>query len=116
MMVTTVIDIYLGPPLAKEINTSIDSRVFQVVFWVLASIVFAVYTKATQNTSVAFQWINGYILEVMLSFDTLFVFTVIFRAYKTPDVLKNAPMLWGMAGAVGLRMFMFQAFGAIGLS
>jgi tellurite resistance protein TerC len=61
--------------------------------------------KGTNN---AFNWMTGYLLEWMLSFDNLFVFHLIFQSYATPDFLKHKPLFWGICGAVFFRLiFLF---------
>jgi len=53
-------------------------------------------------------WMNGYLLEWMLSFDNLFVFHLIFSVYATPNHLKHRPLFYGIVGAVVFRlMFIF---------
>merc|ERR1719235_2834293 len=69
---------------------------------------FCGYIYWSRGHDSAFNWMSGYLLEWMLSFDNLFVFHLIFQVYATPDNLKHKPLYWGICGAVFFRLlFLF---------
>jgi len=50
----------------------------------------------------------GYLLELALSIDNLFVFIVIFSAFKIPEKYRHRVLFWGIIGAVVFRaLFIF---------
>jgi len=78
------------------------------LFWVFTAFVFCGYIWWSRTSSSAANWMSGYMLEWMLSFDNLFVFHLIFQTYGTPDDLKHKPLFWGICGAVFFRLiFLF---------
>lgn len=74
------------------------------LFWIVCAMFFALYIIYTKGNNAGFDWISGYLLEWMLSFDNLFVFHLIFQVYGTPDHLKHKPLFWGICGAVFFRL------------
>jgi len=78
------------------------------IFWIIMACFFCGWVAYVKGTSNAFNWMTGYLLEWMLSFDNLFVFHLIFQSYATPDFLKHKPLFWGICGAVFFRLiFLF---------
>merc|ERR1719240_286886 len=65
---------------------------------------FCGYVHHRYGPNAAFDWMSGYMLEWMLSFDNLFVFHLIFSVYGTPDTLKHRPLYLGIIGAVFFRL------------
>jgi tellurite resistance protein TerC len=78
------------------------------LFWIFMACVFCGWVWYVKGLNNAFNWMTGYLLEWMLSFDNLFVFHLIFQSYATPDFLKHKPLFWGICGAVFFRLiFLF---------
>lgn len=78
------------------------------IFWICMAFVFCAWIAYVKGMNNAFNWMTGYLLEWMLSFDNLFVFHLIFQSYATPDFLKHKPLFWGICGAVFFRLiFLF---------
>lgn len=78
------------------------------LFWICMACCFCGYIYWSRGSGSAFNWMTGYLLEWMLSFDNLFVFHLIFQSYCTPDFLKHKPLFWGICGAVFFRLiFLF---------
>lgn len=78
------------------------------LFWICMACCFGGYIYWSRGSSSAFNWMTGYLLEWMLSFDNLFVFHLIFQSYACPDELKHKPLFWGICGAVFFRLaFLF---------
>ena len=49
----------------------------------------------------AFEFITGYLIELSLSVDNLFVFLLIFSYFKVPRRLHHKALFWGIVGRVG---------------
>lgn len=49
------------------------------------------------------EFITGYILELALSVDNMFVFIVIFGTFAVPKAYEHRVLLWGILGAIILR-------------
>jgi tellurite resistance protein TerC len=47
--------------------------------------------------------VTGYVIELSLSMDNLFIFLVIFRYFKVPDEYQHKVLFWGILGALLMR-------------
>jgi tellurite resistance protein TerC len=64
---------------------------------------FAVVLYLWQGHQVALEFVTGYVLEVSLSVDNLFLFLVIFKYFAVPDQQQHRVLFWGVIGALILR-------------
>ncbi len=46
---------------------------------------------------------TGYLMELALSVDNLFVFLMVFSFFKVPDIYQHRVLFWGILGAVVMR-------------
>ena len=51
----------------------------------------------------ALQWFTGYLVEICLSVDNVFVFIVIFSYFKVPAQHQHRVLFWGILGAAIMR-------------
>ncbi len=72
-------------------------------FYVVLAAVFAVVVYFWQGHQVALEFITGYVLELSLSIDNLFVFLVIFNYFAVPEEYQHRVLFWGVLGALILR-------------
>ncbi len=54
-------------------------------------------------------FLTGYLIELSLSVDNLFVFLLIFSFFKVPKKYQHRVLFWGIIGALVLRMIMIFA-------
>lgn len=54
-------------------------------------------------------FLTGYLIELSLSVDNLFVFLLIFTFFKVPKQFQHRVLFWGIMGALLLRMVMIFA-------
>ena len=71
--------------------------------WIALAAVFAVLMFFWQGRPQALQFVTGYVIELSLSVDNLFVFLVIFRYFKVPDEHQHKVLFWGILGALLMR-------------
>ncbi len=55
------------------------------------------------NGQLSLQFITGYIIELSLSVDNLFVFLLLFRFFHVPGELQRKVLTWGIVGALAMR-------------
>ena len=56
-----------------------------------------------QGHQVALEFVTGYVLELSLSVDNLFVFLVIFNYFAVPEEQQHRVLFWGVIGALVMR-------------
>lgn len=85
-------------------SLTVRRAIAYTLFWIAMAGVFCGWVAVWYNTSSAYMWWSGYMLEWMLSFDNLFVFHLVFTSYACPDNLKHRPLFFGIIGAVVMRL------------
>jgi tellurite resistance protein TerC len=71
--------------------------------WVALAVAFAVGLYFWRGRVPALNFATGYILELSLSVDNLFVFLLIFRYFKVPAAHQHKVLFWGILGALVMR-------------
>jgi len=82
--------------------------------WIGLAGAFAVLMYAWQGRAAALEFSTGYVIELSLSADNLFIFLLIFRYFKLPDQEQYRVLFWGIIGAIVMRAgFIFAGVGLI---
>jgi tellurite resistance protein TerC len=82
--------------------------------WIALAAAFAVIELFWHGRAQALQFVTGYVIELSLSVDNLFVFLVILRYVKVPDQHQHKVLFWGILGALLMRgVFIVAGVGLI---
>ena len=76
-----------------------------VIYWLFANEMVNNPTSLTPNNAVL-KYITGYLIELSLSVDNVFVIAVIFSAFKIPPIYQHRVLFWGILGAIVFRAIM----------
>ena len=71
--------------------------------WIAVAAVFAGSVFFWQGRQVALEFVTGYVLELSLSVDNLFLFLLIFRYFSVPEQQQHRVLFWGVLGALVMR-------------
>jgi tellurite resistance protein TerC len=71
--------------------------------WVGLAASFAVLVFFWHGRTESLEFATGYLIELSLSIDNLFVFLVIFRYFRVPGELQHRVLFWGILGALITR-------------
>lgn len=82
-----------------------EATVWSVV-WILLAMAFAGIVFRTTDRQTGLEFITGYVIELSLSVDNLFVFLLIFSYFKVPAKYQHRVLFWGVLGALVMRMTM----------
>jgi tellurite resistance protein TerC len=77
--------------------------------WIGLAAAFASVVFFWQGRQVALEFVTGYVLELSLSVDNLFLFLVIFRYFSVPEQHQRNVLFWGVLGALLMRGFFILA-------
>jgi tellurite resistance protein TerC len=77
--------------------------------WIALAAAFAILMFFWQGRQVALEFVTGYVLELSLSVDNLFLFLVIFRYFAVPEQHQRRVLFWGILGALLMRGFFILA-------
>ncbi len=78
--------------------------------WILIALVTDLFLYVWAGHDVALDFLGGYLIELSLSVDNLFVFLSIFTTFGVPEQLRHRVLHYGILGAAVLR-FVFICFG-----
>src|SRR6185437_6607522 len=76
--------------------------------WFALAMAFAFGIKhlATPNDSSHLQFVTGYLIELSLSMDNVFVIALIFGYFRVPSEYQHRVLFWGILGALVMRGLM----------
>jgi tellurite resistance protein TerC len=75
------------------------------VVWIALAAAFAVLVYFWHGRPASLEFITGYVIELSLSVDNLFVFLLIFRFFKVSPEHQHKVLFWGIVGALVMRAF-----------
>jgi tellurite resistance protein TerC len=82
--------------------------------WIALAGGFAALLYFWQGRTAALEFSTGYVIELSLSADNLFIFLLLFRYFKLPEAEQYRVLFWGIIGAIGMRAgFIFAGVGLI---
>ncbi len=82
-----------------------------VIYWLYGTNYIANPNSLSQ-TGAALKFITGYLIELSLSVDNIFVIAIIFASFKIPQKYQHRVLFWGILGAIIFRGLMIS-FGVV---
>lgn len=79
------------------------------IVWVSIALAFNTFIYFQFGLQHAKLFLTGYLIELSLSVDNLFVFLLIFTFFKVPKKFQHRVLFWGIMGALVMRMIMIFA-------
>ena len=101
VLVVLVIDLGLTGRKARSLTQREATR--WVLLWAALSLGLCAVLWRTRGSEAGLQFLGSYLIEYALSVDNLFVFLVIFEAFRVQPEHRRRLLLWGVLGAVLLR-------------
>lgn len=111
LIIALILDLGLMSKKGKEVT--IKQATIQTIFWVGLSLAFWAFVWYENGTNAATKYISAYLMEWSLSIDNIFVFILIFSAFKVLEKDMGRALLIGILLAIVFRI-LFIAVG-IGL-
>ncbi len=74
--------------------------------WVSLALIFSIGIFRYLGTEKGLEFLAGYIIELSLSVDNLFVFLLVFSYFKVPARFQHRVLFWGVMGALIMRITM----------
>jgi tellurite resistance protein TerC len=79
------------------------------VAWVALALLFGIGVYAWMGREAGLEYFAGYLIEKALSVDNIFVFVLIFSAFRVPPQYQHRVLFWGILGALVMRGAMIAA-------
>jgi tellurite resistance protein TerC len=74
--------------------------------WFALAMLFALGLKPLRGSKEALEFVTGYLIELSLSMDNVFVIALIFAYFQVPDRYQHRVLFWGIVGALIMRGLM----------
>ena len=71
--------------------------------WIGLALTFALVVFFWRGHTSGIEFVTGYVVELSLSTDNLFLFLVIFRYFKVPEEYQHRVLVWGILGSLIMR-------------
>jgi len=82
-----------------------EATIWSIV-WVTLALIFAAGVFWKLGSLTGKEFLAGYLIELSLSVDNLFVFLLIFAYFKVPSKYQHRVLFWGVLGALFMRIAM----------
>ncbi len=83
------------------------------IVWVSLAALFNIGVYISEGWSKGLEWTTGYVIELSLSVDNIFVFILIFSTFAVPDKYRHRVLFWGILGAVIMRALLIGFAGVL---
>lgn len=104
----------LGVFRGRQNAVSLREATVRSAIWIALALAFAGFLYHWQGQKPALEFVTGYVIELSLSVDNLFVFLLIFRYFSVPEEHQQRVLVWGILGALALRaVFIFAGVGLL---
>jgi tellurite resistance protein TerC len=100
----TALILDLGFLSKKNTSITIKQALQQTFIWVMLALGFFVFMWVEEGQKLAFEYLSGYLMEWSLSIDNIFVFILIFDAFKVKEQYLSRVLLIGILLAIVFRV------------
>jgi len=76
---------------------------FWTALWIALALLFALGLRSARGEREALEFLTGYLLELSLSMDNVFVIALIFSYFRVPSQYQHRVLFWGVMGAIIMR-------------
>jgi len=101
VIVMLLVDLFVFHRDAHEVKMK-EALTWSVV-WVGMALTFNLGIYYWMGKQTALEFLTGYLIEKSLSVDNIFVFIMIFAAFKVPAKYQHRVLFWGILGALVMR-------------
>ncbi|HOZ85695.1 MAG TPA: TerC/Alx family metal homeostasis membrane protein [Niabella sp.] len=104
--IVVVIALIFDMGLFSKKNTAITLKtaLWQSVFWVMLGLGYFVFLIFEENKTIALEYLSAYFMEKSLSIDNIFVFVLIFNAFRVKEIYYGRSILFGVLMAIVFRV------------
>jgi tellurite resistance protein TerC len=111
VLIALVLD--LGVFHRKAHKIGIREALLASALWIGLALGFGSFIWHSFGAQRGLEYLTGYVIEKALSVDNLFVFLVIFRAFRVDEAVQHRVLAWGILGALVMRGIMIVAGAAM---
>lgn len=71
--------------------------------WFCLALIFAIVLKPLRGQKESLEFLTGYLIELSLSMDNIFVIALVFSYFQVPAEYQHRVLFWGILGALVMR-------------
>lgn len=109
VMVLVLLALDLGVFNRKAHVVGIKEALSWSIVWLTLAVAFGGWIGAEMGRQSMLEFYAGYLVELSLSVDNLFVFILVFGYFKVPPAQQHRVLFWGILGALVMRGLMIGA-------
>lgn len=79
------------------------------IVWIGLAMLFSAIVYFWKGSEKAIEFITGYVIELSLSVDNLFIFILVFSYFHVPQQYQHKVLFWGILGALVMRVIFIFA-------
>lgn len=87
----------------KSHEVKIKEALIWSAVWISLALAFNIFVYTSRGSRPALEFLTGYLIELALSVDNLFVFLLIFSYFRVPKLFQHKVLFWGILGALFMR-------------
>ncbi|MGC1836403.1 MAG: hypothetical protein WA714_25310, partial [Candidatus Acidiferrales bacterium] len=108
VVIVAALTLDLGVFHRESQKVTLRTALIESAAWIGLSLLFAVYVHFARGPQAGVAFLTGYLVEKSLSVDNIFVFVLIFRAFRVPEQSQHKVLFYGVIGALAMRaLFVF---------
>jgi len=106
VVVLGMIAIDLGIFSRKSHTIAFKEALTWTAVWALLASAFGAWIWSSQGAAKGLEFYSGYLIELSLSADNVFIFALIFRNFAVPAQYQHKVLIWGVLSALVMRFIM----------
>ncbi len=105
-LILVLLALDLGVFHKKAHNVRVKEALLWTVGWFSLAMAFGGFILWSRNRQEALEYVAGYVIELSLSLDNVFVIALIFSYFHVPKKYQHRVLFWGIVGALVMRGIM----------
>lgn len=90
-------------------NATLRQNSIWAAVCIITALLFGLWVQVLGGTQKTLEYYTGYLVELALSVDNLFVFVLIFSFFSVPKAAQHRVLTWGIIGAIIMRAIFIYA-------
>jgi tellurite resistance protein TerC len=103
VVILAALAVDLGVFQRKAHKVGLKQALVESIAWIALSLIFNFWLYFSRGPQVGLEFLTGYVVEKSLSVDNIFVFILIFQAFRVPAESQHKVLFCGVLGALVLR-------------
>lgn len=103
VVIFTLLALDLGILHRKAHAVSVKEAAFWTATWVSLALLFNAGIFLTSGSGPGLAFLTGYLIELSLSVDNIFVFVLLFSYFAVPTAYQHRVLFWGIVGVIVMR-------------